>query len=363
MTSTKGPSVRIALFATCIAELDVPPGAQATVAITSGSGHEVVLPESQVCCGQMHAKTPGIHAGILPHLPQPSEPSRPVLDGEWDAVVVPSGSCAGRPPRAALVRPFTSGDRRPLGAPLQGRGEDLRSSPSCSSVRPGVTGVGASFPTGSPPPDLHSMRIARVGDRFLRLLERPSTWHRPENAPARRRGVLRLRRHLLDEELRDLPQPCSPTRSPTSCPPGPGVRMGVSLPHASAAAQPPGTRGADHAPGRDPGLDKDQPFDGNVSLRPTAERRRPDKVRPSWAHAGETSSPRATTHRRVTPPSTSGDHAAVGRATAAHKTEHPAAPQLGHAARTIRNKRAVRVEKMPDWEELRRAMAPSRTRS
>ena len=28
---------------------------------------------------------------------------------------------------------------------------------------------------------------------------------------------------------------------------------------------------------------------------------------------------------------------------------------LGHATRTIRNKRAVRVEEMPDWEELRRA--------
>ena len=33
---------------------------------------------------------------------------------------------------------------------------------------------------------------------------------------------------------------------------------------------------------------------------------------------------------------------------------------LGHATRTIRNKRAVRVEEMPDWEELRRERRGSR---
>ncbi len=33
----------------------------------------------------------------------------------------------------------------------------------------------------------------------------------------------------------------------------------------------------------------------------------------------------------------------------------PAALHLGHATRTIRNKRAVRVGEMPDWEEFRRA--------
>ena len=42
---------------------------------------------------------------------------------------------------------------------------------------------------------------------------------------------------------------------------------------------------------------------------------------------------------------------------AAHKTlrNTQLRRNLGHATRTIRNKRAVRVEEMPDWEELRRA--------
>ena len=49
--------MRIALFATCLADAMFTQAAQATVSILERLGHEVVFPESQVCCGQMHANT------------------------------------------------------------------------------------------------------------------------------------------------------------------------------------------------------------------------------------------------------------------------------------------------------------------
>ena len=86
--------MRIALFATCIADSMFPQAPQATVAILERLGHEVVFPESQVCCGQMHANT-GYFTQASSLIRNHVRTFEPVLDGEWDAVVVPSGSCAG----------------------------------------------------------------------------------------------------------------------------------------------------------------------------------------------------------------------------------------------------------------------------
>ena len=49
--------MRIALFSTCLADVMFPQAAQATVTLLERLGHEVVFPEDQVCCGQMHANT------------------------------------------------------------------------------------------------------------------------------------------------------------------------------------------------------------------------------------------------------------------------------------------------------------------
>ena len=86
--------MRIALFATCLADTMFPQAAQATVTILERLGHEVVLPEGQTCCGQMHANT-GYFAQAAAIVRNHVRTFEPVLDGEWDAVVVPSGSCAG----------------------------------------------------------------------------------------------------------------------------------------------------------------------------------------------------------------------------------------------------------------------------
>ena len=86
--------MRIALFATCLADTMFPQAAQATVTILERLGHEVVLPEGQTCCGQMHANT-GYFAQAAAIVRNHVRTFEPVLDGEWDAIVVPSGSCTG----------------------------------------------------------------------------------------------------------------------------------------------------------------------------------------------------------------------------------------------------------------------------
>ena len=46
--------MRIALFATCIGDTLFPEACRATVEVLERLGHEVVFPEEQTCCGQMH---------------------------------------------------------------------------------------------------------------------------------------------------------------------------------------------------------------------------------------------------------------------------------------------------------------------
>jgi len=46
--------VRIALFVTCIGDTLFPEAGRATVQVLERLGHEVVFPDEQTCCGQMH---------------------------------------------------------------------------------------------------------------------------------------------------------------------------------------------------------------------------------------------------------------------------------------------------------------------
>ena len=49
--------MRIALFATCLADAVFPQAAIATVSLLERLGHQVVFPDKQTCCGQMHINT------------------------------------------------------------------------------------------------------------------------------------------------------------------------------------------------------------------------------------------------------------------------------------------------------------------
>lgn len=162
--------MRIALFATCIADSMFPQAPQATVAILERLGHEVVFPESQVCCGQMHANT-GYFTQASSLIRNHVRTFEPVLDGEWDAVVVPSGSCAGATRHEQALVAEHVGDSALARRSKEVAARTYEFSELLIDVL-GVTDVGASFPHRvTYHPTCHSMRIAKVGDRPLRLLE------------------------------------------------------------------------------------------------------------------------------------------------------------------------------------------------
>ena len=162
--------MRIALFATCIADSMFPQAPQATVAILERLGHEVVFPESQVCCGQMHANT-GYFTQASSLIRNHVRTFEPVLDGEWDAVVVPSGSCAGATRHEQALVAEHVDDAALARRSKEAADKTYELSELLIDVL-GVTDVGASFPHRvTYHPTCHSMRIAKVGDRPLRLLE------------------------------------------------------------------------------------------------------------------------------------------------------------------------------------------------
>jgi L-lactate dehydrogenase complex protein LldE len=158
--------MRIALFATCLADALFPPAAIATVAVLERLGHEVVFPPGQTCCGQMH-----INTGYLDEATAVVRHHVDVFEtAGCDAVVAPSGSCVGsvRHQHAMVAR--RAGDER-----LAARAEEIAArtyelSEFLVDVL-GVDDVGAYYPHRvTYHPTCHSLRMLRVGDKPLRLL-------------------------------------------------------------------------------------------------------------------------------------------------------------------------------------------------
>ena len=172
--------MRIALFATCLADAMFPRAAQATVVLLERLGHEVVFPAGQTCCGQMHVNT-GYQREALPvvrhHVDVFEEALTPRQAGGTgvDAVVAPSGSCVGsvRHQHAAVARRMAGqGLAEPM---LAERAEAVAAktyelSELLVDVL-GVTDVGARYPHRvTYHPTCHSLRMLRVDDKPLRLL-------------------------------------------------------------------------------------------------------------------------------------------------------------------------------------------------
>lgn len=158
--------MRIALFATCLADALFPQAAIATVAVLERLGHEVVFPSGQTCCGQMH-----INTGYLDEATAVVRHHVDVFEtAGCDAVVAPSGSCVGsvRHQHAMVAR--RAGDER-----LAARAEAVASrtfelSEFLVDVL-GIDDVGAYYPHRvTYHPTCHSLRLLRVGDKPLRLL-------------------------------------------------------------------------------------------------------------------------------------------------------------------------------------------------
>jgi L-lactate dehydrogenase complex protein LldE len=156
--------VRIALFATCLADALFPNAAKATVALLERLGHEVVFPPGQTCCGQMHVNT-GYLQEALPLVRHHVDTFEP-----YEVAVAPSGSCVGsvRHQHAMVAR----------------RGGDTALAERADAVAArtyelsellvdvlGVTDVGAHYPHRvTYHPTCHSLRLLRVGDKPLQLL-------------------------------------------------------------------------------------------------------------------------------------------------------------------------------------------------
>jgi L-lactate dehydrogenase complex protein LldE len=156
--------VRVALFITCFNDTLFPHTGRAVVEVLERLGHEVVFPEDQTCCGQMHANT-GYQLEAVPLVRRFVR-----AFGDAEVVVSPSASCVG------MVR-----DQYPRLAALA---EDPVLREQVAALAPrvfelseflvdhlGVEDVGASFPHRvTLHPTCHSLRLLRVGDRPLRLL-------------------------------------------------------------------------------------------------------------------------------------------------------------------------------------------------
>ncbi|MFD2797579.1 (Fe-S)-binding protein [Promicromonospora vindobonensis] len=162
--------MRIALAATCIADAMFPQAPRAVVTLLERLGHEVVFPAGQACCGQMHVNT-GYLAEAVPVVQNHVRTFAPVTDGEWDAVVVPSGSCTGsiRHQQAMVL------DRAGLAAEARTAAAVAERTYELSELLVdvlGVTDVGAWFPHRvTYHPTCHSLRMLGVGDKPERLLQ------------------------------------------------------------------------------------------------------------------------------------------------------------------------------------------------
>ncbi len=157
--------MKVALFITCFNDLLYPDVGKAVVAVLERLGHEVVFPEGQTCCGQIHYNT-GYRDECVPLVRRFDR-----AFAGFDAIVTPSASCA------AMVRHHH--------ATVAAHSGDPGLSASVAQVSPrvyelseflvdvlGLTDVGASFPHSVAfHPTCHSLRLLQIGDRPRRLLE------------------------------------------------------------------------------------------------------------------------------------------------------------------------------------------------
>jgi L-lactate dehydrogenase complex protein LldE len=86
---TTAPPPRVALFVTCLVDAMRPRIGFAALAVLEDAGCEVVVPAGQTCCGQ-----PALNSGDRKGAASIARRTIALLE-PYEAVVVPSGSCAG----------------------------------------------------------------------------------------------------------------------------------------------------------------------------------------------------------------------------------------------------------------------------
>ena len=156
--------MRLALFITCFNDTLFPETGRATVTLLERLGHEVVFPQEQTCCGQMHFNT-GYQREAVPLVRRFVE----VFRG-YDAVVAPSGSCVGMVRELYPMAARLANDNKLL-YEVEELGEKVFELSEFLVKGTGVTDVGAYYPHRvTYHPTCHSLRMLKVGDAPLELL-------------------------------------------------------------------------------------------------------------------------------------------------------------------------------------------------
>src|SRR5690242_6745728 len=159
-----GMTMKVALMVTCINDAMFPETGKAVVRLLRRLGVDVDFPMGQTCCAQ-----PMVNTGYLDEAVPVVRNFVDAFAG-YDAIVTPSGSCAGS------VRHQHSLVARRSGDPGLARAVDA-TAPHMYELSEflvdvvGTEDVGASFPHRvTYHPTCHSLRMVAVGDRPLRLL-------------------------------------------------------------------------------------------------------------------------------------------------------------------------------------------------
>jgi L-lactate dehydrogenase complex protein LldE len=157
--------MRVALQVTCVNDAMFPDTGRAVVTLLERLGVEVEFPAAQTCCGQ-----PMINTGYLDEAVPVVRTFASAFAG-YDAVVTPSGSCAGSARHQHRMVAERAGDATLADAVTELGPKVYELSEFLVDVL-GVTDVGASFPHRvTYHPTCHSLRLLGVGDRPRRLLE------------------------------------------------------------------------------------------------------------------------------------------------------------------------------------------------
>ncbi len=202
--------MRASLFITCYNDTLYPETGRAVVRLLERLGVEIEFRPQQTCCGQMHANT-GFRSEAF------SQAARFVrLYQDAESVVIPSSSCV------AMIRDQYPGLFAELGD------DDLRK--QFATLLPRIFEL-SEFLVDQPwrrrrrrllPAPRHVPRkLPRAARTARRRQAAPPAQQssRPRACPARQhRSLLRIRRHLLHQELLKSPPRCLPESSRMSSP-------------------------------------------------------------------------------------------------------------------------------------------------
>jgi L-lactate dehydrogenase complex protein LldE len=156
--------MKVALMVTCVNDALFPDTGKSVVTLLRRLGVDVDFPVGQACCGQ-----PMVNTGYLDEAVPVVRNFASAFAG-YDAVVVPSGSCAGSVRHQQSMVARRAGDPALASAVASIAPRTYELTEFLVDVL-GVTDVGAYFPhTVAYHPTCHSLRMLGVGDRPLALL-------------------------------------------------------------------------------------------------------------------------------------------------------------------------------------------------